>query len=57
MDAHVWTPAYNSDGGIRDGAWVAELTGMLHLTGWPKDMRVIAGTERPHRGTHIDHRP
>ena len=53
MDESVWTPAYNSDGGIRDGAWVAELTGMLHLTGWPKDMRVIARKERPHPGAQL----
>jgi hypothetical protein len=24
----VWAPAYDSDGGLRDGAWVAELTGL-----------------------------
>ncbi len=47
MDESVWTPAYNSAGGIREGAWVAELTGMLNLTGWPPGMRVIAGKERP----------
>ena len=31
--ARVWTPAYGCDGGIREGAWVAELTGILNLTG------------------------
>jgi Transposase DDE domain group 1 len=29
----VWTPAYNSDGQPRDGADIAELTGLLDLTG------------------------
>ena len=53
MDADVWTPAYNSAGGIRDGAWVAELTGMLNLTGWPKGMRVIVRKERPHPGAQL----
>ena len=38
----AWTPAYNSDGDVRDGAWVAELTDLLDLTGWPPGMRVIS---------------
>ena len=29
MHESVWTPAYNSGGHVREGAWVAELTGML----------------------------
>ena len=53
MDESMWTPAYDSAGGIRDGAWVAELTGMLNLTGWPKGMRVIARKERPHPGAQL----
>jgi len=53
MDEQVWTAAYNADGNIRDGAWVAELTGMLTLTGWPKGMRVIARKERPHPGAQL----
>jgi hypothetical protein len=32
---------------------VAELTGMLDLTGWPKGMRVIVRRERPHPGTQL----
>jgi hypothetical protein len=32
---------------------VAELTGLLDLTGWPKGMRVIARKERPHPGTQL----
>ena len=38
---------------IRDGAWVAELTGLLDLTGWPTGMRVIARKERPHPGAQL----
>ena len=38
---------------IRDGAWVAELTGLLDLTGWPAGMRVIARKERPHPGAQL----
>ncbi|MDQ2710393.1 MAG: IS1380 family transposase, partial [Actinomycetota bacterium] len=53
MDESVWTPAYNSDGHVREGAWVAELTGMLNLVGWPKGMRVIARKERPHPGAQL----
>ena len=37
----AWTPAYNADGQVRDGAWVAEATGVLDLSGWPQGMRVI----------------
>ena len=37
----VWAPAYDGDGSIRDGAWVAELTDLLDLSGWPTGMRVI----------------
>jgi Transposase DDE domain group 1 len=53
IPAQVWTPAYTSDGGIRDGAWVAELTGLLDLSSWPKGMRVIARKERPHPGAQL----
>ena len=50
---NVWTPAYDSDGSIRDGAWVAELTDLLDLTNWPPGMRVIARKERPHPGAQL----
>jgi len=53
MDESVWTPAYNSNGQVREGAWVAELTGMLTLAGWPAGMRVIARKERPHPGAQL----
>jgi Transposase DDE domain group 1 len=50
---HVCPPACNADGQVRDGAWVAELTGLLDLTGWPPGMRVIVRKERPHPGTQL----
>lgn len=50
---HVWTPAYNTDGGIRDGAWVAEITGLIDLSAWPPGMRVIVRKERPHPGAQL----
>ncbi|MGH3862261.1 IS1380 family transposase, partial [Actinokineospora sp.] len=49
----VWSPAYDADGQIRDGAWVAELTDLLDLSTWPVGMRVIARKERPHPGAQL----
>ena len=37
----------------RDGAWVAEITGLLDLSKWPARMRVIARKERPHPGAQL----
>ncbi|MEV8639476.1 IS1380 family transposase, partial [Streptosporangium sp. NPDC051023] len=50
LPATAWTPAYDADGHVRPGAWVAEITGMLNLTSWPKKMRVIVRKERAHPG-------
>jgi hypothetical protein len=52
IPASAWTPAIETDGEVRDGAWVAELTGDL-LTGWPKGMRLIVRKERPHPGAQL----
>jgi hypothetical protein len=49
----AWTPAYDADGQIREGAWVAEATGVLDLFGWPQAMRVIVRKERPHPGAQL----
>lgn len=49
----VWEPAYNTDAQPRDGADVAEFTGLLDLTGWPAGMRVIVRRERPHPGAQL----
>jgi hypothetical protein len=49
----AWTPAYDADGGVRDGAWVTEATGVLDLSGWPPGMRVIVRKERPHPGAQL----
>jgi hypothetical protein len=49
----VWEPAYNATGQVRPGAWVAELTGLLDLAGWPAGMRVIVRKERPHPGAQL----
>jgi hypothetical protein len=53
MPKKGWTPAYDSDGHVRDGAWVADVTGLLDLTAWPAGMRVIARRERPHPGAQL----
>jgi hypothetical protein len=49
----AWDPAYDIDGDPRDGAWVAELTGLLDLAKWPKDSQVIVRRERPHPGAQL----
>ncbi|MEC5178773.1 IS1380 family transposase [Arthrobacter sp. CG_A4] len=50
---NAWTRAYNSDGAERDGAWVADITGMLDLSSWPAGMRVIVRKEEPHPGAQL----
>jgi hypothetical protein len=53
VPADSWTPAYDGDGQVRDGAWVADITGMLDLSTWPAGMRVIVRKERPHPGAQL----
>ena len=36
-NTNAWCPAITADGGIRDGAWVAEATGVFDLSGWPDE--------------------
>ena len=52
IPASAWTPAIESDGEVRDGAWIAELTGDL-LDGWPQGIRLIVRKERPHPGAQL----
>jgi len=49
----VWEAAYDAGGEVRPGAWVAEITGLLDLAGWPAGMRVIVRKERPHPGAQL----
>jgi Transposase DDE domain group 1 len=52
----AWTPAVDADGDLREGAEVAELTGLLPdptAAGWPDRMRVIVRRERPHPGAQL----
>ena len=53
LPERVWEPAYDAGGQVRPGAWVAELTGLLDLSGWPEGMRVIVRRERPHPGAQL----
>ncbi|MBP2366806.1 IS1380 family transposase [Pseudonocardia parietis] len=53
----VWADAVDADGGHRDGAGLAELTGLLPaaaLEGYPTGTRVIVRRERPHPGAQLD---
>jgi len=56
----AWSPALDPDGEPRDGADVAEITGLLRtdpagdqLAGWPADMQVLVRRERPHPGAQL----
>jgi DDE family transposase len=53
VPARSWTPAYDGDGQVRDGAWVADITGVLDLSSWPAGMRVIVRKECPHPGAQL----
>jgi hypothetical protein len=63
LPAAAWTPAYQArrpraaETGVqiepRDGAWVAEGTGLTPLNGWPAGTRLILRKERPHPGAQL----
>lgn len=53
LPEQAWTDAYDIDGAPRDGAWLAEVTGLLDLTKWPDRSRVIVRRERPHPGAQL----
>ena len=48
-----WYPAIESGVGLRDGAWVAEATDLVQMSGWPAGTRVILRKERPHPGAQL----
>ena len=47
-----WHPAIEGDG-LREGAWVADTTGMIDLSTWPEGSRLILRKERPHPGAQL----
>jgi hypothetical protein len=53
LPEEVWTPTLTADGNAHDTGEVAEFTGVMNLTGWPPDMRVIVRRERPHPGAQL----
>jgi hypothetical protein len=63
LPEQAWTPAYQvraprageHDPVIepRDGAWVAEATGLVDLSAWPAGTRLILRRERPHPGAQL----
>jgi len=48
-----WHPAICTDGDLRDGAWVAEATGLVDLSGWPAGARLLLRREHPHPGAQL----
>jgi hypothetical protein len=53
LPEQAWTAAVDADGEVREGAQVAELTGLLNLDRWPAGMRVIVRREKPHPGAGL----
>jgi hypothetical protein len=55
LHAHtsVWTPAITQDGDVRDGAHVAEATGMVDLSDYPAGTRLIVRREPLHPGAQL----
>ncbi len=53
IPAQCWHPAIENGGDLRDGAWVAEATGMIDLSAWPEGSRLILRKERPHPGAQL----
>lgn len=49
----AWYPAIEDDGGLREKAFVAELTNLLDLSAWPEGSRVVVRRERPHPGAQL----
>jgi hypothetical protein len=48
-----WRPALDADDETREGAWVAELSDRVDLSGWPAGTRLIVRKERPHPGAQL----
>jgi hypothetical protein len=52
----TWVPAVDADSDPRDGAQVAELTGLVPDDGYPAGTRFIVRRERPHPGAQLSFR-
>jgi hypothetical protein len=55
LHAHVsvWEPALTQDGAVRDGAHVAEATGMVDLSDYPPGTRLLVRREPRHPGAQL----
>lgn len=53
LPTSAWRPALDQRGEPRDGAWVAEVSGQVNLSGWPEGARLIVRRERPHPGAQL----
>lgn len=49
-----WMPALAAGDDFRDGAWMAEATGLIDLSAWPSGSRLILRKERPHPGAQLN---
>lgn len=50
----AWSTAIDADGEIRQGAQVADLSGLLSGDGLPEGTRLLVRRERPHPGAQLD---
>lgn len=53
IPAECWQPAIEAGDDLRDGAWVADATGLIDLSSWPQGSRLILRKERPHPGAQL----
>jgi hypothetical protein len=53
IPGECWHPAIEAGSELREGAWVAEATGMIGLGSWPEGSRLILRKERPHPGAQL----
>lgn len=53
LPASAWRSAVDGDGGVREGAELAELTDRLDLSAWPEGTRLIVRREHPHPGAQL----
>lgn len=48
-----WIPAIDADGDLRNGAQIAEITGLVDADGYPQGTRFLVRRERPHAGAQL----
>jgi hypothetical protein len=51
--ARDWIAAIDTDGELRDGAQICEITGLVPAEGYPQGTRFIVRRERPHPGAQL----